>query len=170
MKVLQLKNAVDGFATIDFSSIDMDLVLKTGDLSLVAGKSFQWNKDSGQAISDCPFFIGAMPIFDTEKLGSALNNTQAKTATFEVEGKSFTIVAAPQFKGQIINLMKSDCRTFRSGKIMTVNKYVFNKNIQYPDIFTPSEFVMFTFCNTEIAQRLLACRFNQLEFTECPTE
>lgn len=170
MKIIQLKNSVDGFATIDFSSIDMDLVLKAGDLSLVAGKSFRWNKDSGQAISDCPFYIGAMPIFATEKLGTALNNSQVKTATFDVEGKSFTIVAAPHFQGQIINLQKSECRTFRSGKIMTVNKYVFNSNIQYPQIFTPAEFVMFTFCYSEIAQQLSECHFNDLRFVECQTD
>ncbi len=170
MKIIQLTNAVDGFATIDFSTIDMDFALKTGDLSLVAGKSFRWNKDSGQAISDCPFYIGAMPIFATEKLGTALNNTQAKTTTFDVEGKSFTIVAAPHFQGQIINILKSECRTFRSGKIMTVNKYVFNSNIQYPQIFTPAEFVMFTFCNTEIAQLLSGCHFNELRLVECQTD
>lgn len=66
MKIIQLKNSVNGFATIDFSAINMDDVLKKGNISLVAGKSFNWNKESGQAISDCPFYIGAMPIFATE--------------------------------------------------------------------------------------------------------
>lgn len=167
MKLIQLKNAIDGFATIDFSAIDMDAVLKKGELSLVAGKSFRWNKDSGNAISDCPFYIGAMPIFATEKLGNTLACTNVKTATFDVEGMSYTIVAAPQYQGQSIDLDKSDCRTFRSGKIMSVNKYVFYPNIQFPPIFTPAEFVMFTFCNTEVAQLLAERRFNELRFVEC---
>ena len=168
MKIIQIKNAFDGFATIDFSAIDMDAVLKHGDLSLVAGKSFRWNKDSGNAISDCPFYIGAMPIFDTEKLGNILNNMNVKTATFDVEGRSYTIVAAPHFQGQIIDLEKSDCRTFRSGKIMSVSKYVFNVNVKIPPIFTPAEFVLYTFCDTEVAQLFAECHFNELRFVECP--
>lgn len=167
MKIIQLKNEVDGFATIDFSAIDMDAVLKNGDLSLVAGKSFIWNKDSGNTISDCPFYIGAMPIFASEKLGECLNNVNVKTATFDVEGKSYTIVAAPHFQGQIINLNKSDCRTFRSGKIMSVNRYVFTSNVKLPPIFTPAEYVLFTFCNTEVAQILAERHFNELRFVEC---
>ncbi len=168
MKIIQLKNSVNGFATIDFSAINMDDVLKKGNISLVAGKSFNWNKESGQAISDCPFYIGAMPIFATEKLGDALKNTAVRTATFDVDGKSYTIVAAPHLIGKIINISESECRTFRNGKIMNVNKYVFNSNIQITSIFTPEEFVMFTFCTLEIAQQLQMCHFNELKFVECP--
>ena len=168
MKIIQLKNLVNGFATIDFSAINMDAVLKNGELSLVAGKSFHWNTESGKSISDCPFYIGAMPIFSTDKLGDALNNTAVKTATFDVDGKSYTIVAAPHLSGQIINLQKSECRTFRSGKIMNVNKYVFNSDVKLAPIFTPEEFVLFTFCNLEVAKQLQSCHFNQLQFVECP--
>lgn len=167
MKIIQLKNSINGFATIDFSEIDMDDVLKRGNLALLKGKSFHWNREFGKAISDSPFYIGAMPIFATGKLGDALKGTQAKTATFEVEGESYTAVVAPQMPGQIINLNASNCRTFRSGKIMNVSTYVFNSNIEFPPIFTPEEFVMFTFCNIAVAQALHACHFNQLQFIEC---
>lgn len=80
-----------------------------------------------------------------------------RTATFDVDGKSYTIVAAPHLIGKIINISESECRTFRNGKIMNVNKYVFNSNIQITPIFTPEEFVMFTFCTLEIAQQLQMC-------------
>lgn len=167
MKIIQLKNLVTGFATIDFSEVNMDAVLKDGDLSIVSGKSFHWNKESGGKISDCPFYIGAMPIFATEKLGDTLKDTNIKTALIDVDGISYTVISAPCLSGQIINLKESNCRTFRSGKIMTVNKYVFNSGINYIPIFTPEEFVLFTFCNIEIAQKLQSCHFNQLQFVEC---
>ena len=148
----------------------MTSVLKEGKLDLVQGKTFKWNISTGKSISDSPFYIGAMPIFDTEKIGRILSYLNVASAEFEVEGRSYTIIDAPHFNGDVINREKSEMRTFKSGKIMNVKKYVFNSGFNYPNIFTPSEFVMETFCNKETAQLLLSCRFNQLQFVECNVE
>ena len=101
MKLIQLKNSVKGFASIDFAEIDMNAVLKEGKVELLQGKNFKWNMTSGDKISDCPFYIGAMPIFDTNKLNVMLKSINAKTATFEVEGRSYTIVAANHFEARL---------------------------------------------------------------------
>lgn len=170
MKLIELKNIANGYASIDFGDIDMTVVLKEGKLDLIQGKIFKWNKNTGNAISDCPFYIGAMPIFDTEKLGGILSSLNVASAEFEVEGQSYTIIDAPHFNGNVINREKSEMRTFRSGKIMSVKKYVFNSGFNYPQIFTPSEFVMKTFCKKETAQLLLSCKFAQLQFVECEVE
>lgn len=166
MKLVELKNIANGFASIDFGDIDMTSVLKEGKLDLVRGKSFKWNRNLGNGISDCPFYIGAMPIFDSEKLGTVLSSLNVALAEFEVEGRSYTIIGAPHFNGNVINREKSEMRTFRSGKIMNVKKYVFNPDYNYPPIFTPSEFVMGTFCQKETAQILLSCKFLQLRLVE----
>lgn len=167
MKLIQLKNIANGFASIDFGEIDMNAVLKEGRLELVQGNSFRWNKSTGDKISDCPFYIGAMPVFDTKKLGNVLLNLNVKSASFDVEGKNYTMIVTPHFEGEVINRELSEMRTFRSGKVMSVSKYVFNAGIDYPAIFTPEEFALFTFCSIEVAQRLLSCHFSQLQFSEC---
>ena len=167
MELIQLKNHADGFASIDFSAIDMDAVLNEGKIELISDKSFKWNKATGEKISDCPFYIGALPIFDTNKLGTVLNSIDVKFSTFEVEGRNYTLVAAPHFHGEIINREFSEMRTFRSGKIMAVKKYVFNKDFEYPAIFTPAEFNLCTFCNKEIKRYLQSCHFTELKFEEC---
>ena len=167
MKLIELKNIANGFASIDFGDIDMTSVLKEGVLELVKGKSFKWNRSTGNAISDCPFYIGAMPIFATEKISGVLSSLNVATAEFDDEGRSYTIIAAPHFNGEVINKEKSEMRTFKSGKVMSVKKYVFNSGFNYPQIFTPSEFVMETFCQKETAQLLLSCKFLQLQFVEC---
>jgi hypothetical protein len=167
MKIIQLKNLANGFASIDFADIDMNKVLKEGKVDIIQGKSFKWNKSTGDLISDSPFYIGAMPIFDTKKLGNALSALAVKSATFDVEGHSYTIIAAPQLKGNVINRDQSEMRTFRSGKIMNVSKYVFTEDINYPEIFTLEEFTLSTFCMPDIAKLLLSCKFAQLQFSEC---
>ena len=63
MRIFQLRNKVDGYATINFGDIDMMNVLRTGNVSVLNGQNFVWNKTIDSGISDCPFFIGAMPIF-----------------------------------------------------------------------------------------------------------
>lgn len=170
MKIIQLKNIVDGFATIDFSGVNMTEIMKSGDVSLLQGKDFKWNRTTGDIISDSPFYIGAMPIFATEKLQDVFSDCKVCSSTFKVEGKSYTIIAASQMDGNVINLEHSKCRTFRSGKIMTVDKFVFNSGIDYPDVFTPKEYAVFTFCKEEICKRLINCRFSQLLFVECLIE
>lgn len=168
MKLFQLKNIVTGFASINFEDVDMTAVLKEGKTELLDGRSFSWDKSNGDAITDCPFYIGTLPIFDTDKLSDALANTSVKTANISVEGRSYTVIAAPHYKGNAINKQLSEMRCFRSGKIMTIHKYVFNSGLVFPTIFTPEEFVMYTFCDTDMAQKLLECEFSQLIFEECP--
>lgn len=167
MKIIQLENYTEGYATIDFEGIDMISILKMGNISILDGKKFKWNREVGSNIGDCPFYIGAMPIFATEKLGTILGAYNVNTATFSVEDKEYTIISPPHLEGKVINTQESKCRTFRSGKIMNVDKFVFNKDINYPVLFTPEEYVMFTFCNTELAQKLISCHFDQLKLTEC---
>lgn len=166
MKIIQLKNYTEGFATIDFDKIDMTSVMKQGNISVLSGKEFTWKRDIGSNIGDCPFFIGSMPIFATEKLGTIIDPA-IETAIFTVEGKSYTIIAAPLLKGEVINRQESKCRTFRSGKIMSVDKFVFNNGIDYPMLFVPEEYIMFTFCNVDFAKKLLSCHFEQLQLIEC---
>ena len=112
MKLIELKNIANGFASIDFGDIDMTSVLKEGKLDLVQGKTFKWNISTGKSISDSPFYIGAMPIFDTEKIGRILSYLNVASAEFEVEGRSYTIIDAPHFNGDVINREKSEMIAF----------------------------------------------------------
>lgn len=167
MKIIQIKNQVEGYAIINFGNINMMDIVKNGNVSILNGKSFTWDKSLNSAISDCPFYIGATPIFLTEKLGHVLDGSNVNMATFDVEGENYTIVLAPVLNVNSINVSESKCRTFRSGKIMDVNEYVFTSGVDYPEIFTPQEFGLFTFCNESIAKQLFSCHFNQLNFVEC---
>lgn len=167
MKVFQIKNKVEGFATIDFGNLDMMAIMKSGDVSSLDGKSFNWDKKLSSAISDCPFFIGAMPIFLTKKLGGVFTGNNVSTATFDVEGDKYTIISALDVVNNGLNMEFSKYRTFRSGKIMDISQYIFISDKLYPPIFTLQEFKMFSFCDESVAKKLASCHFKQIEIVEC---
>jgi hypothetical protein len=167
MRIFQLKNKVDGYATINFGDIDMMNVLRTGNVSVLNGQNFVWNKTIDSGISDCPFFIGAMPIFASDKIRDIFDHLDCKTATFMVEGISYTIIAASPIVGKSINIEQSKCKTFRSGKIMEVKEYTFCKRDSFPEIFTIEEYMMHTFCNEEVIKLLNSCHLNHLVIKEC---
>lgn len=168
MKIYQLLNRADGFATIDFGALNISEIFKLGNIKELEGKTFKWRKDKDNfEISDCPFYIGAFPIFKSDRIESILTDLNVEYAKFLVEGVSYTALSAPLFSGDVINKDHSSLKTFKSGKIMTIKKYVFNAGFDYPSIFRLQEFNLFTFVNQEVKHKLESCEFQDIIFEEC---
>lgn len=168
MKIYQLLNKADGFASIDFGNIEISEIFKSGNIQELSGKNFKWRTDKDNfKLSDCPFYIGAFPIFKTDGIKNILTELKVKYANFFVEGVSYTAISAPLFSGDVINKDLSSLRTFKSGKIMAIKKYVFNAGFDYPSIFRLQEFNLFTFVNQEVKEKLENCDFQNIIFQEC---
>lgn len=168
MAIYKLTNKPNGFASINFGDLDMSKILATGDIKQLNGREFHWTKDADNSkISDCPFFIGALPIFKASKVASVIDKLNVNKALFSVDGESYTAIAAPLFKGKAINREKSTMRAFKSGKIMTVEKYVFNKGIAFPSAFRLEEFNLFTFVDQESYLLLKSCNLSEFVAEPC---
>lgn len=168
MKIYKLFNKVDGFAAIDFGDTAISEIFKTGNIQELQGKNYKWRKDDDNfEISDCPFYIGAFPIFKTDLIKKILEDLKVKYANFLVDGDSYTAISAPLFPGNVINKELSSLRTFKSGKIMSIKKYVFNSGIDFPPMFRLQEFNLFTFVNQETKDKFETCGFKEILFEEC---
>lgn len=162
-----LKNIANDYAIIDFNNYNLiDILQGKKDISTLNNKTFKWDMKSGSKISDCPFYIGAFPVFDSTKLKVNFEK-DVKTAEITVDGRKYKIILANQIKGNVIDKNKSEYSKYSDGRIMKVDKYVFKSNINYPSIFTIEEFPLFTFCDEEMKRKLESCHFNQLMFINC---
>lgn len=168
MKVFKLFNEVNGYASIDFSDVNMgDIVKGIVSVKAISEKSLLWNPTDNESIKgDCPFYIGAFPVFDATKT-KGFDFTNAETATFKVEGKEFVAVAAPMLSGQLIDKEKSDMRLFKSGKIMNVRRFALKSGCSYPPIFRLEEYPLYTFVCEEMMKSLQELGLTQLKFEEC---
>jgi len=166
MKIYKLKNKVEGFKSIDFGDLDVNSIAKgVSNIDLLSGKNFTW-KDCDDTFdkSDCPFFIGAFPIFELSKIDKI--GILVEFVCFKVDNFDYVAFKTVPFLENVLNIEKSDMRLFKSGKIMNINTYVF-KNENYPSVFRIKEYPLFTFVNETFAQVLKGSGLNQLEFEEC---
>jgi len=168
MKVFKLFNEVNGYASIDFSDVNMsDIVKGVASVKAISDKSFLWNPSDNESIKgDCPFYIGSFPVFEASKV-KGVDFENAETATFNVEGKGYIAVAAPILPGQIINREKSDLRLFKSGKIMNVKRFALKSGCSYPSIFRLEEYPLYTFVCEEMMKSLQELGLTQLKYEEC---
>ena len=171
-KIYQLKSVTDNYKSIDYRNLDVyGLLDNTKDITKLNGTRLNWWEErGGQFISDCPFIIGSLPVFDYIKLGSSLSgfNSSFKKAIFDVDNKKYVAIQANIVSG-LLDERESSIRWFTSGKIMEVYDYVFNSSSDFPPLFKLKEYQVYTFCTEEVADKLRGCNFRQLELVECKT-
>ena len=168
MKVYKMYNEVNGYASIDFSDVNMsDIVKGTVSVRAISDKNLVWDPSDNESIKgDCPFYIGAFPVFEATKIKD-FDFENAETASFKVEGKEFIAVAAPILPGQLIDKEKSDLRLFKSGKIMNVRRFALKSGCSYPPIFRLEEYPLYTFVCEEMMKSLQELGLTQLKFEVC---
>ena len=168
MKIFKLYNEVNGYASIDFTNANMsDIAKGIVNVSAISGINLNWKIDEEDTVKgDCPFYIGAFPVFDATKT-KGFDFKNAETATFKVEDKEFVAVSAPMLSGQLIDRDKSDLRLFKSGKIMNVRRFALKSGCSYPPIFRLEEYPLYTFVCEEIMKSLQELGLTQLKFEEC---
>ena len=144
-----------------------DIVKGIVNVSSISDINLYWKIDEDDNVKgDCPFYIGAFPIFEAAKIKSiAFEN--AETAAFKVEGEDFVAVATPFLSGHIIDKEKSNLRLFKSGKIMSVKRFALINNYCYPSVFRLEEYPLFTFVREDMMKDLKNLDFAQLLFEEC---
>lgn len=168
MRIYKLYNKVNGYTSIDFSNVNMsDIAKGIVNVSTITGINLCWKINEGDNVKgDCPFYIGAFPIFEAAKI-KGITFENAETAVFKVEGKDFVAIAAPFLSGHIIDKEKSDLRLFKSGKIMSVKRFALINNNCYPSVFRLEEYPLFTFVCEDMMNALKKLDFAQLLFDEC---
>ena len=120
MKIYKLFNLANGYATIDFTNIDMNAIANGNqNVTVLSEQKLKWHFLEDDVVGDCPFYIGAFPIFESSKIENVSFDASQK-ATFYVEGGKYTAIAAPIITGNIINEEKSEMRKFKSGKIEVI--------------------------------------------------
>ncbi|MCQ2975327.1 MAG: hypothetical protein MJ211_11035 [Bacteroidales bacterium] len=166
MKIFKLYNIVNGYKTIDFGEINITSISKGEiDIECLSNSNLNWKKTEDDLIpSDSPFFIGAFPIFEYSKIEKL--NIPIDFVHFFVENVDFVAIKSNIIEINVLNRDKSIMKLFKSGKIMSINKYVFNK-YNYPPIFRIKEYPLFTFVNEEIAELLKNSNLKQIKFEEC---
>ena len=170
MTIFQVTNSPNGYVDIKFNGIVMPSVLNNGDLSQLQGRSFEWNFQQGNGnliIPDCPFFIGTLPIFRTDKISEIVNLPDVYSATFKVNDTDYTALYPRTIVEGSLDIENSAIRYFRNGKIMTIDSYVFCGQMTYPSFFKISELNLFSFVTEDFAQALMNCRLNNLELKKC---
>lgn len=170
MTIFQVTNSPNGYANIKFDGIDMASILNNGDLSQLQGGTFEWNSQQGNgnlAIPDCPFFIGTLPIFRTDKIIEIVNPLDVNSATFKVNDTDYTALFPRTIVEGSLDIENSAIRYFRNGRIMTIDSYVFCGHMTYPSIFKISELNLFSFVTEDFAQTLMNCGLNNLELNKC---
>ena len=168
MKIFKLYNEVNGYASVDFTNVNMsDIAKGIVNVSAISDINLNWKIDEDDNVKGyCPFYLGAFPVFDATKV-KGCSFERAEIAQFRVEDRGFVAVAAPILLGQIIDKEKSDLRLFKSGKIMSVKRFALKKNISYPPIFRLEEYPLFTFVSEGMMNSLKKTGLTQLGFEEC---
>ena len=168
MKIFQVTNSPNGYADIQFDGIDTVSIIKNGNLSQLQDRCFEWSiQDDDSSIPDCPFFIGVVPIFRTDKISKINNLPDVNYASFKVDGTDYTALYPITTIEGALDIENSDIRYFRNGNIMTIDSYVFRNRINYPEFFKISELSLYSFITEGLAKTLRKCGFNNLELIEC---
>lgn len=129
-----------------------------GDYSEIETFKYKWVEDANEKIvCDSPFLMGAIPIFgESVVLGvkNFLSPALVDVLPIEVEGERYCILKAKILLDNILNLRRSKIVKFSDGRIMKVEKYVFNQQNNIPLIFKIRQYPLFTFITDSLALSL----------------
>lgn len=162
-----------GYKTIDYNDTPLLDCLDSDIWDSLTLEKFQfvWNsEETEEEESDCPFLIGAIPIIKSNILMNIDFNTLQEIVdiiNIKVSGNDFSIlIAKDKIKG-LLNKKKSDIDYFSDGRIMRVNRYVFNNHNDLPPLFRIEEYPLFTFANARMANILNKLDLKGLLLEEC---
>ena len=156
MKVYKLNHKANGYATVDmdFDVISIMQQESWSDLKKYKDNEFPWIKEDDDNLGECPFYIGALPIFSNRIISELIAvEPSIKHIPIFIEGKSFGIVFTDNVIGGSLNIKSSKVTKFPDGRIMSIEKYVLNR-MEYPVIFRLKEYNLHTFVNEHVANVL----------------
>lgn len=145
--------------------------VKWENLMAMQAYSFQWENDSEvKEICDCPFIIGSIPVFSVKGyniIKPFINQSDVQVIPIKVEGDMFYILNTTKVISNILNEHKSKIVRFSSGKIMDIEKYVFNESKSIPSFFRIKQFDTFTFVTEGVAKEIMESDLTGIVVEEC---
>lgn len=144
---------------------------KWENISQIESFSYLWNEDDKEkTCGDCPFLIGAIPVFSVDllkRIKKYLSNDLAEVIPIKVENKEYAIIKAKKFVMNLLDERNSQITRYSDGSIMSVEKYVFKETNELPMIFSLSDYSLFTFVTGQLAEELLSIHPSGLEIEKC---
>ena len=122
-------------------------------LQEVSSFNYTWD-DPKKDICDCPFIMGAIPVFSSkayDRIAKYICPRNAQIIPISIDKKEYFIVNIITFEDDFLNIKKSDIVYFSNHHIMDITNYVFKRNIEIPFWFRLSQYINFTFINSFVA-------------------
>lgn len=136
----------------------------------VSSFPYTWVKGEGEDICDCPFIIGSVPVFSEaayRAIASHFDKNEMQIIPIFVEGIPYYIVNVIRVLPDILNEKKSKIVRFSDGRVMDIEKYVFQKKVNVPNIFKISQLDTYTFVNEEMASIIMDAHLTGLALEKC---
>lgn len=174
MKIYRLYSKTEGYKTIDYGKTPLMNIIGEedwGNLSEIKEFPYQWKNDNeADSVSDCPFLIGAIPVFSLQTMNlikEQLTSDTAEIIPISIENETFCILRAKLRVANLLNERKSKITRFSDGRIMSIEKYVFKNEDKMPLLFQLQQYPLFTFVTGTLADLLLAVHPTGLCMEEC---
>lgn len=174
MRIYRLYNPNQEYRTIQIANTPLLVAIDHNDYSKtidIHNTQYHWD-NLDKELCDCPFLIGAIPVFRKEKIYKIryiFSSQDISTTELIVDGASYILLITNNVVKGLLDERKSTITRFSDGRIMTVENYVFKKKKEYPDIFRIEELPLFTFVTDRIANELLEQNLSGLAMEECKT-
>ena len=153
---------------MDFEDVKIGDIIRNGNYQELIGKNFQWrDNEHNLAIPDCPFILGAIPVMKTAKIESIINNLNPHRVTFKIGGQDYSLLMPELVEKNVLDCNLSSIRYFRSGRIMSIEAFVFKKDALFPPFFRITEYPLVTFVTDNIAEHLMQSELNNLKLVKC---
>ena len=172
-KIYRLYSSGHEYKTVEYDNTPLMNCLENNlwEPSLIEAYKFEWNRDDAEKeTSDCPFLIGAIPIFKTEIISDLRNIVSLdaiKIININISGQKYSILRPKNKIKGLLNIRKSNINYFSDGRIMSIDKYVFNSNKNIPLFFELEEYPLFTFVNETMANVLVTQNVKGLLLEAC---
>lgn len=173
MKIYRIFNPNRDYKTIDYAETPiLDNLGKVywENQTEVSSFLYTWVKDEGEGICDCPFIIGSVPVFNEtayRAITSYLDKNEMQIIPIFVEGIPYYIVNVLRVLPDILNEKKSKIIRFSDGRIMDIEKYVFQKKDSIPNIFKISQLDTYTFVNEKMASIIMEAHLTGIALEKC---
>ena len=161
MDIFRIYSQNNNYKTISYEKTPLMRILGSetwGNYVDIESFKYEWNCDTNKRIEcDCPFLIGAIPIFRENiisKIKFFLSPTLVDILPIEVAGKIYCIIRAKILLENIINVKKSKINKYPDGRIMNIEKYVFTPQNDLPCIFKIQQYPLFSFITSNLASYL----------------
>ena len=155
-KIYRLYSSGHEYKTVEYDNTPLMNCLENNlwEPSLIEAYKFEWNRDDAEKeTSDCPFLIVSIDAI--------------KIININISGQKYSILRPKNRIKGLLNIRKSNINYFSDGRIMSIDKYVFNSNKNIPLFFELEEYPLFSFVNETMANVLVKQNVKGLLLEAC---